>query len=121
MNICKECLCYEACSYHIDEETDFTVNECSTGFKNKNEYVRLPAYVGQTVWVPYVYYYKELYSKVEEGKVSMLQLKADGSWKIRISKNGSVSDYTVEDFNKHVFLTKEAAETERKRLIKEFE
>jgi hypothetical protein len=96
-----------------------TVNECSTGFKNKHQYVKLPAYVGQPVWIPYVHYYRELYSKVEAGKVSMLQQKADGSWKIRVSRNGSVSDYTIEDFDKWIFTTEEAAEAERKRRTRE--
>lgn len=119
MLTCKDCLCYEACNYHIDEETTMTINECSTGFKNKHQYVKLPAYVGQPVWIPYVHYYRELYSKVEAGKVSMLQQKADGSWKIRISRNGSVADYTIEDFGKYVFTTEEAAELERRKRTEE--
>lgn len=47
---CKACLCYDACHYHIDEETTMTVNECSTGFKHKDEYIHLPVYVGKPVW-----------------------------------------------------------------------
>lgn len=47
---CKDCLCYDACHYHIDEETTMTVNECSTGFKHKDEYIHLPVYVGKPVW-----------------------------------------------------------------------
>ena len=119
MLTCKDCLCYDACDYHVDEETTMTVNECSAGFKNKYQYVKLPAYVGQPVWIPYVHYYRDLYSKVEAGKVSMLQQKADGSWKIRVSRNGSVSDYTIEDFDKWIFTTEEAAEAERKRRTEE--
>jgi hypothetical protein len=32
---CEDCLYYVVCSYHITEETDFTVAECPYGFKNK--------------------------------------------------------------------------------------
>lgn len=38
MSTCKDCLHYEVCQYHITEETDMTVNECSHGFKNKADY-----------------------------------------------------------------------------------
>lgn len=41
MSTCKDCLHYEACQYHITEETDMTVNECSHGFKNKADYVEV--------------------------------------------------------------------------------
>ena len=47
----------------------------------------------------------------------MLQQKVDGSWKIRVSARYA-SDYTVEEFNKEVFLTEEAAEAECIELIK---
>lgn len=124
MNTCKDCLCYEACNYHIDEETCMTVNECSTGFKHKDQYVKLPAYIGQQVWVPYVYWRsisKEVYSATREGKVSSLQQKVDKSWKIRVSVNSSVSDYTIDEFNKCVFLSEADADIERKKRVKELE
>ena len=124
MNTCKDCLCYEACGYHIDEETTMTVNECSTGFKHRDQYVKLPAYIGQRVWVPYVYWMSSsnvVYSAVREGKVSSLQQKVDRSWKIRVSINSSVSDYTVDEFNKYVFLSETGAEIERKKQAKELE
>lgn len=108
MDTCKDCLCYKACNYHIDEETTFTVNECGHGFLDKKQYIKLPAYVGQQVWLVYTWFDGRV--EIKEGKVSMLQQKVDKTWKIRISCNGSVSDYTVEDFGNYVFLTREAAE-----------
>jgi hypothetical protein len=119
MLTCKDCLCYEACSYHVDEETTLTVNDCSTGFKNKHQYVKLPAYIGQQVWIAgaWWHYSGAVKSEVKEGKVSMIQQKADGSWKIRVSVAGSVLDYTTEEFNKRVFLTEEAAEEDRIRRV----
>ena len=38
---CKDnCLSYNACSYHIDEETPFSVTECNN-FKNKADFVEV--------------------------------------------------------------------------------
>ena len=124
MPTCRECINYDACYFHIDEETSMTVNECSTGFKHKDQYVKLPAYIGQQVWVPYVYWKfnsKEVYSEVKEGKVSGLQQKVDKSWKIRISVDGYVSDYTVDEFNRRVFLNEKDADTERRTQVLELE
>ena len=38
---CKDCLHYEVCNYHICEETDMTVAEC-THFTGTSEWVHLP-------------------------------------------------------------------------------
>lgn len=46
---CKNCLHYEACNYHICEETDMTVAEC-THFTDRSEWVHLPCKVGDKVW-----------------------------------------------------------------------
>jgi hypothetical protein len=124
MNTCKDCLCYDACNYHIDEETGMTINECSTGFKNKDEYVKLPAFVGQPVWSIRTLYkyednqFKTIGYEVEDGKVSMLQQKADKSWKIRVTIKHSVSDYTIDEFNKQLFTTETAAIKECDRRAK---
>lgn len=45
------------------------------------------------------------------GTVSMLQQKADKSWKFRVSYGSSVSDYPISAIGKRVFLT--CAEAER--------
>jgi hypothetical protein len=97
-----------------------TVNECSTGFLPKDQYVKLPAYVGQQIWhirTLQKYLHEErkwetLGYELEEGKVSMLQQKVDKSWKIRVTILSSVSDYTIEDFNKYLFTDKLKAEAE---------
>ena len=41
METCKDCLHYDVCQYHIAEETDMTINECSYGFKNKADFVEV--------------------------------------------------------------------------------
>jgi hypothetical protein len=118
MNTCKDCLCYRACNWHIDEETDMTVEECSTGFMPKDQYVKLPAYIGQSIWRvaaeriydPEARQWLVTKYNLAGGKVSMIQQKADKSWKIRISgPYGNVVDYTEEEFNKHIYLTEASA------------
>ena len=37
MITCKDCIHYDVCNFHIDEETELTVLECSH-FKNKADY-----------------------------------------------------------------------------------
>ena len=118
MNTCKDCLCYKACNYHIDEETDMTVNECSTGFLNKDEYIKLPVYVGQPVWFVRHWFFTNQV-EIKEGKVSMLQQKVDKSWKFRVSEGGSVSDFTLNDIGMSVFLTLAEAEKEHDRIVME--
>lgn len=125
MNTCKDCIHYDICQYHITEETTMTVNECSHGFKHKDQYVFMPAYVGQKVWhVRSMYKYEDNKFKVvgyevEEGKVSMLQQKADKSWKIRITIRSSVGDYTLDEFSQYICLTEDAAKAKLERLEKE--
>lgn len=115
---CKDCLCYEACQYHITEETNFTVNECSTGFKYKELYIQLPVYIGQSVWRVYKNPYNKLVTIIK-GKVSMLQQKADKSWKFRVSNSSSLHDYTLDDIGLNVFLSEKQAEVAAYILRKE--
>ena len=123
---CTDCLCYKACYFHIDEETSMTVNECSTGFMPKDQYVKLPAYVGQQVWLLQSIrkwdnsQYRIVGFELEEGKVSMLQQKADKSWKIRITRNHYVSDYNIDEFNSCVFTDYTTAITELRKQEQEF-
>ncbi len=125
---CTKCIHYDVCSYHIDEETtELTVNECSHGFKHRDQYVRLPAFVGQPVWLiksrhnwkngcPEVIGYV-----IDKGRVSMLQQKADKSWKFRVTINSSVCDYTIEDIGTYVFFSEEAAIVEKEQRTLELE
>ena len=113
---CKDCLCYNACGYHIDEETKMTVNECSTGFINKNQYIKLPVYIGQPVWTVATWWSGEV--EIREGKISMIQQKSDKSWKFRATINGSVSDYTLDEVGNYIFLSKTEADEEYDRRVR---
>lgn len=115
---CKDCLCYDVCQYHITEETAFTVEECSTGFKHKDKYIKLPVYIDQPVWRVYKNPYNRLVTIIP-GKVSMLQQKVDKTWKFRVSCGGSLNDYTLDDIGALVFLTEKEAEVAAYVLRKE--
>ena len=112
---CKDCIYYERCDAVFDGLLSNRDNKPCDWFDNKAYYVKLPAYIGLAVWLPWVYISKREGIHIvhlDEGKVSGLQQKVDGSWKIRISnkRRGSVADYTIEEFNEQVFLIKEDAE-----------
>lgn len=121
---CKNCIHYEVCPYHIDEETTMTVTECGR-FKHKDQFTELPYYIGQKVWLTYCRKPQPNFNlkgraEVREGKISMLQQKADKSWKFRVSEGGSVCDYTPDDIGKSIFLSEEPAILKVEAYKKEF-
>ena len=63
-----------------------------------------PVNLGQTV------YEIDFRGLLRECRVSMITQKANGDFKVRLSRNGFVSDYTEDELNRYVFLTREAAE-----------
>jgi hypothetical protein len=69
-----------------------------------------PCKVGDTVWLIMPLNLQQTEWEIKEGKISMIQQKADKSWKFRVTENHSVQDYTVDKIGKTVFLTKEEAE-----------
>lgn len=71
-------------------------------------WIRLTLSIGQKVWELCEWTYKD--TEIRECTVSMLQQKADKSWKIRITVNHSVYDITPDKLGKTIFLTREAAE-----------
>lgn len=115
------------CSQSSMCEHDCVYIRCETAIEAekllKSGWIKPPAYIGQEVWLPYAWYNinrKEIISELREGKISMLQQKADKSWKFRVS-HSYVSDYKVEDISKNVFFTKEAGEEALKLKIKKLE
>lgn len=113
MKDCRDCIYYERCDNIFDGLLSNRDNKPCDWFDDSAYYAKLPAYIGMSVWCVFHWYNRE--PEITEGKVSGLQQKADKSWKIRISHRGYVSDYTVEEFKEHMFLTKEAAEESIKK------
>lgn len=122
---CKNCIYYEACAYYIGEETVRTTNECSISFKHRDQYVKLPVYIGQPVWTIRSMYqwaaedFKIFDYELESGKISMIQQKADKSWKFRATINSSVSDYTLDEVGKNIFFSEAEAMEECNRRVAE--
>ena len=67
-----------------------------------------PCYIGQEIWHITKHYDGRI--EIRKGKVSMLQQKYDKSWKIRITVNSSVWDFTPNEIGTEYFLTREEAE-----------
>lgn len=82
--------------------------EAIANYLLENGVVVLPCKVGQKVWM--LMLWSKSPAEIIEGKVSMLQQKADGTWKIRITRRSSVEDITPDEIGKTVFLTREEAE-----------
>jgi hypothetical protein len=125
MKTCKDCIHFNACEDWAHnwgiEGLEFPW-ECSDDDNlcdSYNPQTLPPAYIGMKVWVPYVWVFKEVMTDLREGHVSGLQQKADKSWKIRVTRCGSVADYTVEEFHKYCFLNKEDAEKYIEEKVKE--
>lgn len=115
METCKDCIHYDICQYHIDEETTMTVNECSHEFKHKEQYVKLPVYIDQPVWEVYQSSYNKQVT-VTKGKVAMIQQKADKSWKFRVSRTGSVYDCQLPAIGDYIFLDEDSAQAKAEEL-----
>lgn len=120
INECAKDLCF----YSDKCECRCTERNCETSWEAEKllraGWVKPPAYIGMKVWVPHVWMFKEVMTDLREGHVSGLQQKADKSWKIRVTRNGSVADYTVDEFNKYCFLNKEDAEKYIEEKVKEY-
>jgi hypothetical protein len=72
-------------------------------------WIRPPCKVGDKVWLIKSLNWQHTEWGIKEGKVSMIQQKADKSWKFRITENHSVQDFTVDKIGKTVFLAEEEA------------
>ena len=126
MKTCKQCIHFKACedwrNFWAPEDLSFPF-ECDNNEDLCDQYnptTLPPAYIGMKVWVPHVWYFTEVMTDLREGHVSGLQQKANGSWKIRVTRNSTVADYTIEEFNKYCFLNKEDAEKYIEDKVKEY-
>lgn len=121
---CAEFLCSE-CPYQKYVDPKYLLKCNIALMRDVNELLKNttipPAYVGQTIYRIKSNWgyadndtlhenYKILSYYVVKGKVSMIQQKADKSWKIRMSEGGSVSDYTINQIGELIFFDKEEAE-----------
>lgn len=76
---CENCLHYEVCNYHICDETDMTVAEC-THFTDRSEWVHLPCDVGDIVYLLFG-------GKCGEYRITQMSIDAAGDLQIRADCN----------------------------------
>lgn len=107
---CKDCVHNVICSADAYFKEREGAEAACVHFKPKSRYIELPCAVGDTVWWLTTANWEQTKWKIVEVKVSMLQQKADKSWKIRLTHMSSVFDITTDELGKTVFLTKEEAE-----------
>lgn len=87
-------------------EGEYISNHIYVGIETVDQEVDLPPVkIGDEVYFAY-----EWLEQICRGTVSMLQQKADKSWKFRVSHGSSVSDYPISAIGKTVFLTYAEAE-----------
>lgn len=85
---------------------------------NKTErIVILPCDIGDVFYSPWIQAFHPENHEVRENRVSGLQKKADGTWKIRLSVKGSVYDIAPDEIGKTVFYTKEEAKNKLAELL----
>lgn len=123
INECAKDLCF----YSDKCECKCFERNCETSWEAEKllraGWIKLPVYIGKPVWLANAWYNnltKEIDSGVVEGKVSMLQQKADKSWKFRVTTK-YVSDYDLDDIGTYIFFTKEDAEKALEEKIKTLE
>lgn len=107
----KTCLQFHrGCSGCKYEELDCCKADRIADYLLENCVIVPPCKVGDKVWLIKSINWQHTEFEIKDGKVSMIQQKANKSWKFRITENHSVQDFTVDKLGKTVFLTREKAE-----------
>ena len=115
MKTCKDCVHYDVCQYHIDEEIKMTVNECPHGFKDKLQYIYPPCKIGDILYItPYVRLSRPLRLKhITAIEVKEIIIRKNGAfirWTFHPKSISEVYEVKFEEFGKTVFPSKEDAE-----------
>lgn len=117
---CKNCAHFSVCEDWVSDHPDSYKNFPYEHIDKPCSYYR-PAYslplfdIGDPVYYIDYRYDKELKKRlpdcVVEGRVSAMTLKADKTWKIRITNHHRfVLEYKLEDFGKTIYSTKAQAQ-----------
>lgn len=108
---CKECVHCDLCdkldkngTFYNFEFDGWDGDKCSF-FKHATT---VPFVIGQPMWKFCIWHNSP--AEILDSRVSMIQQKADKSWKIRISNRFGTEDFKAGDVGKYIFLTKESAE-----------
>lgn len=105
--ICENCLHYEVCNYHICDETDMTVAEC-THFTARSEWVHLPCKVGIEIYEICERRNKSKWRKtVVRRVIHGIEIGANG---VLSARCGTTTTILLSQIDKTVFFTREEAE-----------
>jgi hypothetical protein len=120
INECAKDLCFysDKCECQCAERNCETLWEAEKLLRAG--WIKLPIHIGKPVWVAKAYYNKlsnQIHTRLDKGKVSMLQQKVDKSWKFRVTTK-YVSDYTLDDIGIYIFFTEEEAKKALAEKIK---
>lgn len=108
---CKECIHFDICqSFGI---LTGRLTSCPT-FKHNSKFVELPCDIGDIFYRPLIFGITKEIKEVIKERVSGLQKKADGTWKVRLSTSNGVYDIKATDIGKIVFKTYEEANEQLK-------
>ena len=107
---CKDCVHFEPCKHWAQiahgENIAFSLNDTCELFKNSTN--EIPFTIGQPMWKLYTWA-NLAPAEILESRVSMIQQKADKSWKVRISNRYGTEDFRAGDVGTYIFLTEDAA------------
>ena len=116
---CKDCIHCALCdsldekgAYYKFEPEGWDGNICKFFLHN----TIMPLAIGQSVWKLCSWYRSP--AEIVESRVSMIQQKADKTWKIRISNRYGTEDFKADAVGTYIFLTKEEAEAALAALVK---
>ena len=108
---CKDCIHCALCD-SLDENGTFCRLEPEGWDGNICKFflhsMMVPLAIGQSIWKLCSRYRSP--AEIVESRVSMIQQKADKSWKIRISNRYGTEYFKASDVGTYIFLTKEEAE-----------
>ena len=108
---CNDCIHLEPCKKWAKitgcENLAFKFNEACEYFKSTSS--EIPFTIGQPMWKLYTWA-NLAPAEILESRVSMIQQKADKSWKVRISNRYGTEDFKAGDVGTYIFLNKETAE-----------
>lgn len=118
---CKDCIHCEICDYwykeaYHEDSTKWCGSVCRD-FKNKNNLIEVPCIIGQECWRLMTWHIAP--AELIKSKVSMLQQKADKSWKFRISNHWGTCDFKAEDVGTCVFFDEAEAKMALANINKE--
>lgn len=120
MATCKDCIKADVCKYKNEDVSKGTkvkdlITDCQS-FKDKSRYIELPCKVGDTVYK--VMDIESVHRQILEMKVLSIEIKDTTNFFAKTVKKYryNYGAFTLYDFGKTVFLTREEAEKKLREI-----